>query len=115
MNTQTQWYRLTRAVWVFCYLLETLLAFRFVFKFFRASAAVVFTGFVYQLSEPLIEPFQNVFAASAGDGARVEWSTLLAMLVYGLAAWILVCLLLRIERHVRNGASHRRFEPRDNT
>ena len=86
-------YRGVQLVWYLVGILEALLAFRFVLKLMGANPAAGFTNFVYSLSEPFVAPFINVFRIPRVEGSVLEWTTLLAMLVYFLIALAIVKLL----------------------
>lgn len=77
-------YRGTQVVWYLLGLLEVLLAFRFVLKLLAANPKAGFSSFIYNVSYPFVAPFLSVFHISKLEGNVLEWTTLLAMLVYGL-------------------------------
>jgi len=82
-------YRSTQVVWYLLGLLEALLAFRFVLKLLAANPSAGFSSFIYAVSYPFASPFLNVFhttRVSVGVISTIEWTTLLAMLVYWLVA-----------------------------
>lgn len=88
-------YRGTQVVWYILGVLEVILAFRFILKLTAANATAGFTKFIYGLSAPFAGPFLNVFkSSSVVEGSRLEWTTLLAMLVYALIAWGIIKLLV---------------------
>jgi len=87
-------YRGTQVVWYFLTLLEALLAFRFLLRAFGANGGAGFTSFIYSVTYPFAAPFLSVFQTSRAAGSVVEWSTLLAMLVYWLIAWGIVKLFV---------------------
>ena len=87
-------YRGTQIVWYLLGILEALLAFRFVLKLLAANSSAGFSSFIYNVSSPFAGPFLNVFRVTRVEGSIFEWTTLLAMLVYGLIAWGLVKLFL---------------------
>jgi len=68
-------------------LLEITLAFRFLLKLTGANPAADFTRFVYGASWPFVYPFISVFRITSVEGKVFEWTTLLAMVVYGLLGW----------------------------
>ncbi len=80
-------YRGTQVVWYVLEAIEALLAFRFVLKLLAANPAAGFTSFIYAITSPLVAPFTAVFPNARVEGSVFEWTTLLAMLVYGLVAW----------------------------
>jgi hypothetical protein len=78
----------TRVVWFIAGVLLVLLAFRFVFIMLGANPSNGFVDFIYSASHPFAAPFFGIFGYTQTLGsARVEWSTLVAMLVYTLIAW----------------------------
>lgn len=87
-------YKLTQIVWYILYFIEVILAFRFLLKLFGANAAAGFTNFIYSISSIFASPFFNVIRSPEANGSVIEWSTLLAMLVYWVIAWGIVKLIL---------------------
>ncbi|MBP7134609.1 YggT family protein [Patescibacteria group bacterium] len=87
-------YRGTQVVWYILMVLEALLAFRFVLRALGANSYAGFTSFIYAVSRPFAAPFDSVFPSSRAVGSVIEWSTLLAMLVYWLVAWAIVKLFI---------------------
>ena len=83
-------YKSAQVVWYLLSLLEAILILRFLLRLFGANPAASFTSLVYQISRPFVLPFQSVFRITSVEGAVVEWTTLLAMLVYwGIAVAII--------------------------
>ena len=81
-------FRGTQAVWYILTILEVVLAFRFGLKLFAANSGAGFSSFIYSVSGIFVAPFQAVFRVSQPVGnSIVEWTTLLAMLVYWFIAW----------------------------
>lgn len=85
-------YRGTQVVWYILGLLEALLAFRFVLKLLAANPTAGFSSFIYNVSYPFAAPFLSVFRITKVEGSVLEWTTLLAMLVYWLLALAIVKL-----------------------
>ena len=83
-------YRGTQIVWYIVGIVEALLAFRFILKLLAANAAAGFTSFIYGISAPFASPFLNVFSIPRVEGSILEWTTLLAMLVYFLIGWAII-------------------------
>lgn len=86
-------YRGTQVVWYILGIIEALMAFRFVLKLLGANPSAGFSSFIYTVTQPFASPFLNVFRISRVEGSVVEWTTLLAMLVYWLVALGLIKLL----------------------
>ena len=88
------WRVLTRIVWYALDLLIALLALRLVLKLLGANTAAGFTQFIYSFTSPFASPFAGVIPPTVIPGESVmEWSTLLAMLVYWIIAGAIVRLL----------------------
>lgn len=85
-------YKGVQIVWYILGILEFLLGFRFVLKLLGASNGSSFVSFVYTLTQPFAAPFLGIFKIPQVQGVIVEWSTLLAMLVYFFIAWAIVKL-----------------------
>jgi uncharacterized protein YggT (Ycf19 family) len=77
-----------RVVWFIAGVILTLLAFRFVFIMLGANPHNDFVNFIYTVSHPFAAPFFGIFGYTQTLGtAAVEWSTLVAMVVYALIAF----------------------------
>lgn len=83
-------YRGTQIVWYIVGIIEALLAFRFILKLLGANTAAGFTSFIYGVTQPFAGPFLNVFKIAKVEGSILEWTTLLAMLVYFLIGLAIV-------------------------
>ena len=86
-------YRGTQIVWYILGFFEVLLAFRFILKLLAANPTAGFSNFIYDISHPFAAPFLNVFRVTRVEGSILEWTTLLAMLVYWLIAWAIIKLI----------------------
>jgi hypothetical protein len=83
----------TNIIWYIAGLLEILLAFRFVFALLGANPANGFANFIYSVSYPFVAPFFGLFGYTKQYGvSRFESYTLVAMLVYLVAAWLITRL-----------------------
>lgn len=87
-------YKGTQIVWYILWIIEALLVIRFALKLLAANPGAEFTRIVYGLSGPIVSPFYAVFPGTAVEGSVLEWTTLLAMLVYWLIAAAIVRLFL---------------------
>ena len=75
---------------------ETLLALRFAFFAFGANPNSGFIDFIYDVSGPFLEPFENAFRNRTWDEGIIEVSTLLAMAIYALAFAVFAILIAAI-------------------
>ncbi|MEI6494949.1 MAG: YggT family protein [bacterium] len=87
-------YRGTQIVWYILGLVEILLAFRFVLKLLAANPTAGFTSFIYNTSSLFAAPFLNVFQISSDNSNVLEWTTLVAMIVYWVVAIAIVKLFM---------------------
>ncbi len=85
-------YRGTQVVWYILGIIEVLLAFRFVLKLLGANPSAGFSHFIYSVTYLFAAPFLNVFRVSQVAGSILEWTTLLAMLVYWIVAFGIIKL-----------------------
>ena len=73
--------------------IETLLALRFLFKMLGANSGSGFTNFLYRLTNPLVVPFRGILPSTSANGSLLEWSTIIAMLIYALIVYAVVKLI----------------------
>ena len=85
--------RSNQIIWYILGFIEVLLIFRLVLKALGANQYVGFTGMIYSITAPLAVPFNGVVGISATGSSVLEWSTIIAGIVYLCIAWGLVYLL----------------------
>lgn len=72
-------------------IIEVLIAIRVVLKLLAANPNAGFSSFIYGITEPLVAPFLGVFPQPSGDNGSVfELSSVLAIIVYMLLAYVIV-------------------------
>ena len=72
---------------------ETVLLFRFGFLLAGANPANGFVDFIYDLTDGMVKPFDNIIASdSVGDGV-FEPATVIAILVYATVAFFVLMLI----------------------
>ena len=77
----------------------TLIIIRVILKALAANPGAGFTSFLYGVTNPLVAPFQGIFATpQAGTGSVFELSSIIAIIVYALIAWALVRLIMIMGR-----------------
>ncbi|MDQ6691747.1 MAG: YggT family protein [Candidatus Dormibacteraeota bacterium] len=86
-------YRAVQAVWFITGLIDVLLIIRFVLKLLGASTSSGFVTFMYNITAPLVAPFQGIFGTPAANGSVLEPATLVAIVVYSLIGWGIVALI----------------------
>ena len=86
-------FRTYQIIWYILAVIEVVLAFRMGLKAVGASQLSGFTTFVYALSNPLALPFNGVVQSTVSGNSVLEWSTIIAAVVYLLVAYGLTHLM----------------------
>lgn len=86
-------FRFNQIIWYILGLAEVLLGFRVVLKALGANQFVGFSSLIYAITEPLVAPFRGIFETSTTGDSVIEWSTIIAVIVYLFVAWELTYLL----------------------
>lgn len=86
-------FRTYQIIWFILGIVEILLTFRVLLKFIGANAASGFAYLIYALSDPFALPFLGVLGTTSTDRSVLEWSTLIAMVVYLIIAYGVVELI----------------------
>jgi hypothetical protein len=85
---------LARLVWIVASIIIALLAIRFFFILFGANPGNGFVDFIYNVSYPFARPFFGIFGYHLRYGtSRVEMASIVAIVIYGLAAYLIGRLL----------------------
>lgn len=93
---------LTLFINVILMITEAILGLRFVLRLLGASSGAPFVRWVYETSQPLIQPFTGMFPSPVLDGRFVfEFITLFALVIYALIAYLIVELIHFIEHATR--------------
>ncbi|MBI1862961.1 YggT family protein [Candidatus Microgenomates bacterium] len=82
-----------QVIWYICLVIEVILIFRTLFKLLGANVESLFVSFIYGVSDVFAYPFLKMFDSSIVNKTEFEWSIYVAMLVYIIAAWIIVSLI----------------------
>jgi hypothetical protein len=88
--------RVNSVLFTVLFVIEALLALRFAFAAFGANPNSGFVDFIYDVSWPLVRPFDGAFGDRTWDEGVVEVSTLLAMGVWALIFVIIAMLVAAI-------------------
>ncbi len=83
-------FRITRVIYILFGTLEALLGLRFIFKLIGANAGNPFAQGVYQFTDLFLSPFSSLVANPSLGISALELTTLISMIIYLLAAWLLV-------------------------
>jgi uncharacterized protein YggT (Ycf19 family) len=82
-------HRITQMIyWVFA-LVEGLIAIRLILKVLGANPNAGFAQFIYGITTPLVAPFLGLFGNPAYQNSVLELSSIVALVVYALVAWLL--------------------------
>ncbi len=78
---------------------ETVLLVRLLLRLFAANPQNGFVSFIYQVTRPLISPFFGAVGVQLNTGpGSFETTTAVAMVVYGILAFLVVALIDAIMR-----------------
>lgn len=90
-----------RIVWYVLTVLEVILFLRFLLKLFGASEGSLFSILITIISTPFTILFSGLFESSVSMNGElvIEWSTLFAMFVYAVAAFV-VSLFFRLRKPI---------------
>lgn len=86
--------RIGQVIYVILGIIIALIVIRVILKALAANPGAGFTSFVYGITNPLVAPFQGIFATpTASTGSVFEFSSVVAIVVYALVAWAIVSLI----------------------
>lgn len=85
--------RYARLIYFIFGVIESLIAIRAVLKLLAANPRSGFASLIYGVTDPFVAPFTGLFREPRLDGSVLEFSSLVAILVYALLAFALVRLL----------------------
>jgi hypothetical protein len=80
-------FRTYQVIWFILGIIETLLIFRFIFHLLGANMFSPFISFIYSLSGLLIAPFIGILPSVTSGSSILEWSTIIAGVVYLVIAY----------------------------
>jgi uncharacterized protein YggT (Ycf19 family) len=64
---------------------------RLLFRLFGANPSAPFVDFLYESTAPLLAPFRGIFTPYVIEpGLVLEFSTIIAIAIYSLVAWLLI-------------------------
>jgi uncharacterized protein YggT (Ycf19 family) len=91
-------------------IVEVLLAFRIVLKILAANPGNSIVSFIYSFSDPLALPFATIFGVTITKNTVVEWSTIVAMIIYAVVVVGIIKLLLLFKPSSPNEV-HKTIDP----
>lgn len=92
-NKKKTIFRTYQIIWYILAVIEILLGFRITLKALGANPTSGFTSFVYTISDLFALPFSGILPKSISGASVIEWSTLVAAIVYLLIAYGIVHLM----------------------
>jgi YggT family protein len=101
---RTALYRMWQVVWLVVGIAEGLIAIRFVLRLLGANPDAGFAQLIYGITAPLVAPFAGLFGTPRFEGSAFEFTSLVAMLVYALLAWVIVKIVFMFFSETRTGA-----------
>jgi uncharacterized protein YggT (Ycf19 family) len=100
LNQLTQW------VWLSCGIIETLIVLRIVMKFMAVDPTSTFAELVYGVTSLFVAPFAAFTVNPAYGGITLELTSMMAMIVYALLAWLASQALLVVFHRIYNHTRH---------
>lgn len=85
--------KVTRFIWWATGVVEGLIGLRILLRMLAANPGSPFAGFIYAITDLFLWPFRSLVANPSSDGIVLEISSVIAMMVYLVLAWIVVELL----------------------
>ena len=82
-------FKATQLIWLALGILEVLLALRVALKLIAANPGNMFASLLYSFTDLFLFPFAGLTQTPSAGGMVLEIHTLIAMVVYALAAWAL--------------------------
>ncbi len=90
-------FRIHQIIWYILAVIEVLLGFRMSLKALGADPTSGFTNAVYAISNLFALPFRNILPASVSGNSVIEWSTMIAGIVYLVIAYGIIHLILMLK------------------
>lgn len=82
-------FKATQLVWLFFGILEGLIALRIGLKLIGAYPDSPIVALIYGFTNLFLFPFAGMTATPAAGGMELELSSMFAMLIYALVAWVI--------------------------
>src|SRR5512134_1921455 len=81
-------FKVTQLIWLFLGILEGLIALRIGLKLIGANPESPIVALIYGLTFLFLFPFQGMVATPSAGSMVLELSSLFAMVIYALIAWV---------------------------
>ncbi len=108
-------FKVTQLIWLLLGLLEAAIALRVLFKLIAVNAANPFAALLYGVTDLFVAPFASLIGAPAVGGMVLEISSIIAMIVYFLIAWVLERIVYVLFYRPRGPVSVRQTSVSDHT
>ncbi len=108
-------FKVTQLIWLLLGLLEAAIALRVLFKLIAVNAANPFAALLYGVTDFFVAPFASLIGAPAVGGMVLEISSIIAMIVYFLIAWVLERIVYVLFYRPRGPVSVRQTSVSDHT
>lgn len=86
-------FRTHQIIWYILAVVEILLGFRMSLKALGANPSSGFTSTIYAISDLFALPFRGILPVSISNNSVIEWSTLVAAIVYFVIAYGIIHLI----------------------
>jgi hypothetical protein len=86
----------TQIIWLLFGIIEGLIAIRIVFKLIAANPESPIVSLIYKFTNLFLFPFAGMIGTPSAGGMVLEISSILALIIYALIAWVIVKLFLVI-------------------
>lgn len=103
--------RVRQIIWMILVLIEILLAIRFILRLLGANPEAGFAQFIYGITAAFVAPFAGLFGTPRFDASVFEFTTLVAMIIYALLAWVIVRVMLPFLNETRTSRLSRWQDP----
>ncbi len=97
--------RIAALIWVVFGVLDALIALRVVLQLIAANPGSGFADFVYKFTDIFLAPFSGLVASPVVGNGIFEISSLIAIVVYALLAWVIVRIFRLIFTPARTSRS----------
>lgn len=92
-ETKKAIFRSWQVIWYILAVVLVVIGFRVALRAIGANPFSGFVSLIYSISDPLTIPFRGIIPSSTFGNSVIEWSSIIAALVYVLIAWGLVSLI----------------------
>lgn len=80
--------KLYQLIWLIAIIVEVLIGFRVFLKLIGANPESGFASFIYGITAPILAPFAGLTSTPSANGAVLEISSIIAMVVYAILFWL---------------------------